>query len=882
MTPDDKRRERSLRRLLSLIDMSQDLARHDEDETHRHDDGPIHYVIDENILEMFIDPYRFFRHTESFYHVTWFEAGEPAPMQDYESQLALIAAEFILGDSPAALRSSEILISKRHRMEFNLRLEQIKMRIFNTMREWTAEQRKEAVLQHHQKWSAMNAVRFAETARRCDSDLDADLTQMEQAATPVAETTREQVARARVAVAGLIGSESDVLETLEQLSRAVGFDLRRRLRTLEKKFSAKGADLQHIEQESQQWMKRLTAELQRPRHRGTWRAQVVAGTASDRLRAVHGSASSESPDGADARRLQMNALAALASDAYTLAYLRWIVAKLPQGHRLVFITADAVLFDTYRRWYAEAAPGSEPGDIAPLPDEPFVMRRARQYGSLFNFPTVLRRDDQEQLIALIEQALEAPSLAFTRISAGLATAMNPTESRESLMRRRERIALKLVDAERLIDDSDLRDLAGIIDNDWLRDQEDRLADIRSRWRELQRMTIAAAHDLIMARYSGERRKASAIWPPGSAEMDESQAVEYLETLIADVVKKSLAVWEELAQEDGAAAAAVSSEASEPRRLHLGAHLTSIVQLLPKTQREAAVRSSALTFGRAACRALELQDVEHAVRFISLARKASRSAARRPPRTEPHIPGLSRELDYLDAVTCRFLLGNIDAHLIDEAASGESLRIAAIEQMNMLYVVATNLIEECIRAHDLSSDSEFPDNKDYDAVRYLRALSERASLRLFAAATLHFSQTPYRANLADAPALLAMAHQDLLHCLYFDARQKAHDAVLEAARDQFLPNLAAYEVFRCLTVETEDYVFDASLLPVLPRIAEFASRADVHPLLAAELTAFFYLAGQRNHPLSHLDLQALSARTGGPRLALDRVLFQAIRSKILHV
>jgi len=54
------------------------------------------------------------------------------------------------------------------------------------------------------------------------------------------------------------------------------------------------------------------------------------------------------------------------------------VGQAQSGSRIVFVTADTVLFDTYRRWYANLSLDDE----AYL--QPFCLRRLRQYAPSFN------------------------------------------------------------------------------------------------------------------------------------------------------------------------------------------------------------------------------------------------------------------------------------------------------------------------------------------------------------------------------------------------------------------------------------------------------------------------------------------------------------------
>jgi hypothetical protein len=804
--------ENRLRQVLRLVDLSGDLERNQEDSEFRESGGEIIYVLDENIFEMFVRPRRHRESVETFYADDWASNSRTlSEYRSYEAQAALVASEFLVSRKLPGSSSDHILMTAQHRWELAHRVEAL---IEELTRELRADpgavgrqlQKKVAIL------AALTDSGTIRVSRAVDPALSRDLRDLELAG--AAAETIERVRRARVAAPAL--TQDELTEPLDQVRRITKPPIRGRLRTLQAIHPATGRDLNDIAADAEFWFERLAGELSRPGHKNRARAR--------------------SRD--DLGRALMN-------DAESIAYARWVARCLNPNQRLVFVTGDPVMFDAYRRWH------TEPGPARLSSGEPFFMRRATQYSPIFNphdsggdlhQPGATGRQTSV-LFSLIQQAVEAALLPVS-FAAGTDSLLNLS---------REQLALKMVDAERLSDDADLRKLAQALADTWLADHADRVEQIRDQWQKAQRLAIGSSYDLIVERITDEQLTLAAVLTRNPDHSDQVLGA-YVAELLDRLVEDSLQLWLPLAEtfDEG------RPDSPAPERL-------AVILDFDGLQESGDGPRAEQVFAEAACRALSLEDISNADRFASLALRADEAAAARELATS----GVDLELRYLNAVTQRYQI----ATLIDHFRVGRAEeRIAAqrsINKVKLLYARASRLIHECLAAH-FPGDEGAPNGGDM--IRYLRALSERAALNLFAAASLGLARSQDESE-RDAQACLHIARGDLSRCLRWERRLRGENKMFLAVRSQMLWNVAAAEVLRYL-LTSETYVFDAQLSHYVRRVREHAeTHQDAHPLLRAECEAFLHLADAK--PLPRATIRPASFEM---RLPMDRELYRRMAAE----
>jgi hypothetical protein len=617
-------------------------------------------------------------------------------------------------------------------------------------------------------------------------------------------------------------------------------------------------ELASIEDDARNWFRLIIEELERPGHRS--RERHVSGTRGK----------------------------ALWNDARSIAYVRWVARnKLRPNERIVFVTGDSVIFDAYRRWHSGLE--SKGAEFA----EPFFMRRMTQYTPIFN-PEDTGGDlsepkagdfDTGLLFSMIQQAVEAALLPLTFTLAE--EAGHSSEEHRMTGPRRELLSLRLIDQESLAADEKLKPFLELLSDDWLSAQTARMAEIRRLWQEAHRLAIGSSYKLIASRLNEEQVKL--IDEMSSRSSDEIGTVlnKYVSDILNRLLEDSLEVWLPLAREFWEEKSRNRSGQALPKRAYIA--IDPALRTLPDRTRSrprentASAPSPELIFAAAACRALEFQDVNDADRFAGLAMRADGVLRARGQGVE----GRDFELQYLHALTQKFLLGTATGHLGSRVTRPIVAR--SVHEAKLLHARASRLIHSCLSFHFSKCQEEQRGGESYHSVRYLRALSERASLNLFMATALGLiTPTAETREFRDeARRFIMLSKGDLRMCLKFDAELRQRDAglhqredpILQAAESQFLWNVAASEVLTYLS-DPDTYRMDDWGRKVLNRVDEFAVKnAGGHPLMIAELSAFEVIA-QREFPAAFRSRTARRQNETDLKLPLDSALLDAIHREIL--
>lgn len=854
--------EHTLRQILRLVDLGCDLERNLSDsEFVKNADHEIIPVLDENLFEMFVTPRRFREASETFYADLWSGLHHSRELwRGYETQAALLTSEFLLTRRLPGARNDTIYMTEFHWRELGARLDRIQNEL-EAQRDSKPNLYDEELARKLAVWTSL--VEPAKPSRRGmsndqeDPHLEGDLGKLRSR---IDGDALDRIAAARRTTAVL--ARSHLVEPLDQVARIGSTEILDRIKTLQDLFRPVGRELKAIDEEAEIWFGRIAKELRTPGHRGRKRAQREDGGK------------------------------AVWNDARAIAYLRWANrTKLQPNQRLVFITGDVLLFDAYRNWYF-----SDDSELDPA--EPFFFRRVAQYTPLFNPNStggdLLRAGETSSsvLFSLIQQGVDAALIALPDMkeeeSTSEQTAKEPTgDSAETPPRqrslpsivesitdkRREMLALKQVHQATLADDPELEPLVTMVSQGFVEDAANIIKRNRAHWQEIERLSIGTSFELIYGRMSDEQRAMVSRYADAIDDDASQILVEYAASHLEKLRQNQIRFW--LAQIDSD-----TTIDDFPWRGPLIKRV-SVVITFPSTAPNQLPENLAvqpdIVFASAALKAVETQDVASLSRFAGHALRAFEFRTRTPYTVKP----FEFELKYLNAVAGRLSIASVHTHLRGAPGDDPILSQSAergVEQVRTMYSRSLVLLHECIAAHYPASAKS-----EDQAIRYLRALSERASLNLFAATSFTLASEPHRSDLSgDANHYLELAQGDLRRCIEFDLETPIDNPLMDVVRAQFIPNIAGYEVLSYLMSEEREYRpanWHGQAKKKL--LAFWENESHAHPLLAAELYGYGLLTDTKPPRSRKLDRIMVRRNISRLRLPLDRELYRVIYRDLLR-
>lgn len=831
MTGSNTRQEIALRQVLRLVDLSRDLDRNREDSIFADEGGEIIYVLDENIFEIFIRPFRHADSVETFYSDIWNANAQSIPSwRSFESQAALIASEFLLSPTLPGSKTGIVRMTEPHRWELAQRAEDLT----REFRQVLQQDEKKIKDELSRKFEALTNL-VANNTENAPTIEDGTVLKQDIVKLQVAGKSESTIGRIRAARrAAEVLANDETTEPLDQLRRVVTPPIRSKLRTLDQEYQPTADERKIIEADAHDWFRRIVSELSRPGHRGRQRAQ------KSMTRAVW-------------------------NDARSVALLLWLSrSRIKASQRLAFVTGDMVLFDAYRRWH------SLEGQRSPTTNEPFVMRRATQYSPIFNphdiggYLSVTDPLFRANLFSLIQQAVEASLLPLT-----LSLSSHDPRHQEA---DRERLALKGTDLENLSDDEELKSFSALISDEWLLNHNRTIDSIRDLWQEAQRIAIGSSYDLISARLSNEQREIVGRMVELNGKGVGSLLSDYVSNLLDRLIDDSIELWLPLAQEF-----LLNQPKSPAKRFSPTVSMEEALikdGISPDAQ---SPRSPQLVFAKAALHALQIQDTGNATRFSDL---AMRSGETRVQSDGPRASDL--ELQYLAGVAHTVDIGSFGEHLKRRAPT--VFRARSLQRVKQSYARASTFLNNCLSNHFTLEVERSTGRDQYNDIRYFRALSARAALNLFMAASIGLPVGEAKSrDVGEAINYLRIAKGDLLICARIDGAIKAVP-LMESIRRQYLLNVAAAEVLAYIFADQGQYRFDEKLKHLVRPIERLAeTMKDPHALLIAELTAFFYLAGKakpRLFSIANLQRKDMWQEAAHLRLPLDRALFVTIQRLVI--
>jgi hypothetical protein len=858
--------ERVLRLALQFLDLSRDVGRNRDDTQLTADGGEIVYVFDANVFEVFMRPFDSRGQYTSLHASHWPSGALAMPdagRRSLAAQTALLTTEFLLSGNLPGQAHGFVYLTEWHSWEFAHRVRYL------AKQQGTlgGDELKRQLERLNALVSADRAESAAELEALAAADpvLSADLQHIATNAPLSPENRRSFILNRKLLD---LLAEDEALEPVEQLSRLLSPSIRRRMRILHNDFPPGPNAASDIRQDAQFWLGLLEDEC---RARG--------------IRVVEGEV-----DEAEKERTRRRS--ALRADAKTLADVRWLAANaFRRGRRIVLVTADTLMFDVYRRWYASLQPS------APEYSEPFILRRLLQYAPIFNLADARHAigDDVRSFFGRLQSVIEV-----TLLPINLGRGRN--EAHEMIINRmRELTALKLLSNRAVSEELSYQPWRQAIESN--PGHERSLVGLLDEWRRLERTTLGASDDFVRERLLSKRQSYPELF---ADEVAEGAITTYIGRLITELYQGSVALWLPLARD------VVLQWTPPPRklrsrapisfRLHLGddrkidlGHAVDLrlsgaatTPLSSEIDWNSLQQQPQALFALAACLALASEDWGNADHFAEM-------ALREPP-TNDVCPDAGTagsderllEIKYLNALTKRFRLGAI----------GPARNSDALARVDRTAHDARELLDDCIEHHGRLAAGR------PQALRLLRAWSERAALSLFKAAAIipavraapvrtasgelggrsdaGFSLQDAADLRREAAAMLSHAEHDLNACYLLDVTlpdvDESRQSLLDRVREQYFVNTVATCVLRRLLAGGEADPFAGLNRGLIERLdaevadGAIARAAERTPLLAAFRFAYLMLRGDEQAAASLERLRYEKVRSS---LSIDASVFSAV-------
>lgn len=866
------------RRLAKLIETSNEMALGASDSQFvRGPDvnGEVCYVFDEPALEAFVLPDEQRRKYSAYFHLRdWRDEGDDT--QEFwiliNEMISILAVEFmLLGKLPGQVSSGpiahdRIYMTYWHQKELNLSAEAIQKEIAADVKQNARQRMRErrAALADLE-WALQASVPTDDGIDKALVAQDSSDVRFQSDMLSVASTLRGSTdisadevrnelrcfVRAR-RLARVFAQHKEVFRA-DQLRR-LAQKIVPRLRSLDDRFAITPADDAMVEQDANMWHELLSAGLEQRSERSKSKA----------LRA-----------GARPRRAAGSS--GLKRDALSIAQVQHIARrKLRPWERIVLVTGDRLMLETYWNWYADR--------YVKEPREPNIIRSVGRFSPIMNFSDMLKPGGEYRApFELMQIALE---LAIDQFN----MSAHQTLDKED----RQKVANLWYLRHVIVGSIDNPDaLANVYFPQAMRKRvEPQFRKVRDKCQEIERNSFRVGLQFLEQRGQDILRYELQSRPPPDEETQVS-AIEYfrdrLAGVVVDSVRLSLSLVQSTLRQDARTSA---GPLRPPLTLRLMVPATdtapaeTILDFEQKLREKAAVsdeditrfeRAPHLLFVLASLFALRKGVWAEALRNAQLAKAAYRHIVFQDEH-EARQQGEYFELRYLHAVSARLMIGNVDPRRAREGDSDQfNIENAGDVWYNFLSVATENL-SQCIEYHQQNNQP----------LRALRALSEGACARFFYAAWASFvPETSYSSyNRKTSVSQFRRATSDLSRA--FDQSQTLthiHQAIdeqdgmferaamLDRVRRQIHVNIAAADSLWRRSRIFQDTPKLGSLVErskdIVGRWIEGDIGAEVPQLVALEMATF-----ARQHGFK---MPVLKVADRGPPLALDRALIQLLRS-----
>jgi hypothetical protein len=870
-----------LKLYFQLLDLSRDVERNSEDAEYENDDGKIHYVFDATTLEVFINPQDHRGKSTSLHADIWFsDFKNEKQSRQIASQTALATMEYLFSGNLPCQERSIIYMTEWHRWEFKRRIDLLQVEQVAALRAATPE----AVIQ---RFSRVRAV--LDTFDRGpsisptlinDPDLVSDLSAY-KTRSPNSEALRNFLLT-RLAVATLACDE--LVEPSEQLRRLVTAPIRHNVQTLHLAMRPSPSDFEAIRQDAQRWMRRLRDECARN--------NIVIVKPND----------DEHGLGAGPRRSE----GAVWDDARSIALVRWASAHktiTPTKERVLFVTADHIVFDAYRRWYADMRMDDKAyGEI-------FFMRRLGQYTPVFNL-VASGRLEGEKYRELFQDLLHSLETILLPLNLSRVASKAPDVV---VTRMRERTALRPIEPGSILADPAYRPLVHALSQGDTQQHLVQVMALIDRWRELERAALGGNDERVQRRIQNAltaEEMYTGLDPDVSQRAYEQYISELVRILLSGSQDVSLPLAREFIEHWPNKRHDIHPRAPIVLNLTIdaGSSILDVGKLLEDRLKgperkplldEAGWKSlferPHLVFAIAAAHCMSLDDWSNGQKFAALALEVTDNTVHRTD----VVSDQDAEIRYLNALAARFRIGEI----------GPPLTGDAFARIDKLYRKALRYLNRAEVHHSYAEAGT-------QTLRLLRTRSERAALRLFVASSLNpwvrlaaakrqpaqsrqaerrlsEARRPEDAGLPELNAKdLAIksiedAETDLMTCLKMDSELEdvsdhRRSSFRRKVRRQFITNIGCVSVIRTLwdlnpessPSQLSPYNFQmAKILKLLGSDREDSA----HTIINVSVYSFLSLGGSTSAFEKLSKLPSIEPSAGN--LSLDVAVVEAVLSKL---
>jgi hypothetical protein len=842
--------ETVMRQFRRMMELNADVDRNLSDAVFARAGGQIRYVLDENIFEMFIRPAKRAEYVSSFFSGP-VSGGSGATFEPSAApQSAMICSEYLLSGELPGQQAAPVLMTEWHFWELHDQMRVRRAELHAKVQEDIEILQFFDSLGSLTDLEAIGAGALDQLLAVVDKRIAQDAQHLRAQGWPDDVLSRSVIAWE----AARLLAWDQVMGPIQQLNRIFSDEIAPRLRPLHLEFPLPPALRSELAEQTREWMRRLSTEQRRR---------------------------SERPG---AERIELRPPGSLASDARSLAYILWVATRRSSpGARVVFVTGDHLMFDAYRRWHAEQASS-----------EPFVLRRPIQYAPFLNFndsPNDV--SNGHTVFERTREAIEVPLIIFNlqmrpeTTSPGQAAPVQIAAQRELLL-------LQLADLPAITAHPPIAFFLNRLEADWWQERRERFRELRQAWQHIERVAIGANYQLVSRRLNSAQRMRAEFFAEIGAEASGPVILDYARKVLDRIVVDSLRLWFPLALEFiGTINWDESAKKIEPRapivlRLSLFAPDGSVAapinvnvllekdaetwgrDILDVERNPNLLHRQHIVFAVAACFALRLALWSQADRYADLASAAADMLATSETGGTAHDD--VAECRYLHALTTRFRVGSFSPY---RAATTENVWGRWVQR-------AETSLTRCEAYHHQ------PDSGPRQILRELRAVSERAALRLFYAtwlAVLEQQALPLTLSIDEGFQSLRAAAEDLRHC--FALANEVDVAGLSTERagffrsveTQYLVNAAAAEFLAHLFamnhhLELPLALIDGAIAARLRQIANPQS-ATLLPSSARIDICSFLVVRWRDEEAGQW-LRELFSMPSASTLPIDRALLSAIR------
>ncbi len=708
--------ESVIRHCLQFLSIGRDLERLSEDIEFAasSDEAEIIYIFDANLFELFVAPQKQRGNELSFHSRNWDtprgaygrgHSDRSRAMERHCWENTLITFEFLFNGGLPGQRGGSFWMTYEHMSEWAFRSAKISKELLEKLGKASEEnaidlriQIEDEVRRYHRAASTNDETGLDYEDRRLVDDVR-NMLSGGSADTALIDS----LLRSSIGVRLL--AKDEIFEPAQQVNRILDGGFRKRIKLLDRLVRNKDREtISSIEKLARFWREQIESECETYE-----RIQIKR--------------ASEIDDVAD-RDIRVRSLGAVITDAKSIALCEYLSASNTNANvRFVFLTADKILFNAYRRWYSSIAP--ESGEFG----QPFLMRYVGQYVPLFTLADNTAASEENFFPAFkhtLEQVVEISALPLNL------SYIENTKSRAPISRKRDLRALDIVelnvgpaegkkpilereDYRRLIDEireaeRDGGDVGAGLDSK-------SLSGVISTWRTMERAAVSFRSDLLDHRLPRMDAAQNDNDPRG-------RIADFIKSLRAQLLENSIACWIPLAE--AIIETFFDDPPADPIRVPLVLHpelggppsdVRGWADGLKKNREEAgdAIENAELTFAVASAIALSASDWNNATQFTDMARQAYQVRLFDRDGRSDGAQGRTIYIDilYLRGLAYRFRIGAIGAPQSPDA-------------LNRINLALSEGQEALTQSLDILSASEFP-AKDF---LLLRAFSEAAALHIF--------------------------------------------------------------------------------------------------------------------------------------------------------